>query len=61
MTRPRSSLASVGETPYYHCICRRVRRAWLCGDDPLTGKAFEHRKIWMRDRLRLLSPSVVRR
>ncbi|WKE65268.1 hypothetical protein PVT67_16625 [Gallaecimonas kandeliae] len=26
MTRPRSELVSVQDTPYYHCICRCVRR-----------------------------------
>ena len=55
MTRPRSALVSVLDTPYYHCICRCVRRAWLCGEDPLTGKSFEHRKPWMLARLKLLT------
>jgi hypothetical protein len=55
MTRPRSSLVSVSDTPYYHCICRCVRRAWLCGADPVSGKSFEHRKEWMRERLALLT------
>ena len=55
MTRPRSSLVSVHDTPYYHCINRCVRRAWLCGEDPLTGKSFEHRKPWMLTRLKLLT------
>ena len=55
MTRPRSSLVSVLDTPYYHCINRCVRRAWLCGEDPLTGKSFEHRKPWMLARLKLLT------
>jgi REP element-mobilizing transposase RayT len=55
MTRPRSALVSVSDTPYYHCICRCVRRAWLCGEDRLTGKSFEHRKPWMLKRLKLLT------
>ena len=55
MTRPRSSLVSVVDTPYYHCICRCVRRAWLCGEDPLTGRSFAHRKPWILDRLRVLT------
>ncbi|OGT80660.1 MAG: hypothetical protein A3H91_15305 [Gammaproteobacteria bacterium RIFCSPLOWO2_02_FULL_61_13] len=55
MTRPRSSLVSVLDTPYYHCICRCVRRAWLCGEDAFTGKTFEHRKPWMLTRLKLLT------
>ena len=40
MTRPRAALVSVVDTPYYHCICRCVRRSWLCGEDVLTGKSF---------------------
>ncbi|MCC6202401.1 MAG: hypothetical protein IT494_05285 [Gammaproteobacteria bacterium] len=55
MTRPRSSLVSVIDNPYYHCIGRCVRRALLCGDDPVTGKSFEHCKSWGRERLASLT------
>ena len=55
MTRPCASLVSVVDTPYYHCIGRCVRRAYLCGDDQLTGRNFDHRKTWILERLRLLS------
>ncbi|WKE65256.1 transposase [Gallaecimonas kandeliae] len=51
MTRPRSELVSVQDTPYYHCICRCVRRAFLCGEDKLTGQDYSHRKGWVLARL----------
>jgi REP element-mobilizing transposase RayT len=54
MTRPRAQLVSLEATPYYHCIARCVRRAWLCGTDRYSGKNFDHRKQWLLDRLTLL-------
>jgi hypothetical protein len=54
MTRPRAQLISLETTPYYHCIARCVRRAWLCGTDRYSGKNFDHRKHWVLDRLKLL-------
>jgi len=32
-----------------------VRRAFLLGEDPYTGKNYDHRKQWVVDRLKLLS------
>ncbi len=55
MTRARETLISLEATPYYHCISRCVRRAWLCGKDPYSGKSFEHRRQWVLDRLRKLA------
>lgn len=57
MTRPRSSIVSVADTPYYHCVSRCVRRAYLCGEDNYTGKSFEHRRDWFIERLGTLSKS----
>ncbi len=51
MTRARRELISLEETPYYHCISRCVRRAFLWGEDHLTGKNYEHRKTWVIERL----------
>ena len=54
MTRARRELVSLDVTPYYHCICRCVRRTFLCGDDSFTGKNYEHRKLWVVERLKEL-------
>lgn len=54
MTRARKELVDFDTTPYYHCICRCVRRAFLCGEDHLTGKNYEHRKGWVLERLSTL-------
>ncbi|WP_306799435.1 Type I secretion system protein TolC [Alcanivorax quisquiliarum] len=55
MAKPRSQQISLDTTAYYHCIGRCVRRAFLCGEDALTGCSFEHRRVWMVERLALLT------
>lgn len=54
MPKPRYRQVSIEDTPYYHCISRCVRRAFLCGSDPVTGFNFEHRRQWIIDRIKLL-------
>ena len=51
MPYPRSQQISLGDTPYYHCISRCVRRAYLCGEDERSGQSFEHRKQWLVDKM----------
>jgi len=55
MTRARKEQVCLEATPYYHCICRCVRRAFLCGDDAYTGQNFDHRKQWVVDKITSLS------
>lgn len=64
-TRARAMLAAMGypryllvppETPgTYHCVSRCVRRAFLCGHDPVSGRSFGHRKQWLEDRILALA------
>ncbi|MCB1552863.1 MAG: hypothetical protein KDJ14_03565 [Xanthomonadales bacterium] len=51
MGYPRSCLVVPDTAGTYHCVSRCVRRAFLCGDDALSGRNFDHRKQWLEDRL----------
>lgn len=45
MTRARKEQVCIEATPYYHCVSRCVRRAFLC------GRQYEHRRKWVEDKL----------
>lgn len=55
MTTPRSQQIDLEMTPYYHCMSRCVRHAYLCGDNSLTGQNCDHRKGWIESRMKYLS------
>ena len=55
MTRARRDLISLESTPYYHCVSRCVRRAFLCGEDSYTQQNYNHRRQWILDRLKHLA------
>ena len=45
MPKPRKALISLEATPYYHCVSRCVRRAFLIGEQ------YEHRRGWVEERI----------
>jgi hypothetical protein len=54
MTQARSHLIPAGSSGTYHCVQRCVRRAFLCGIDHYTQQNFEHRKVWVEQRIALI-------
>lgn len=55
MTRPRKQLIDRENGGFYHIVSRCVRRAWLTGRDPVSGRDFSHRRDWIEARLLVLS------
>lgn len=51
MTQARSTIVSTADTPYYHCVSRCVRRAYLCGYDSVSQTDHEHRRQWLESKL----------
>jgi len=51
MATPRSQLIDPDYPMHYHLVSRCVRRSWLCGVDPVSGRNYEHRKGWLHDRM----------
>lgn len=55
MTRPRKEIIDESQPGFYHIIVRCVRQAFLCGYDKYSKRNFDHRKAWIRDRLKHLA------
>lgn len=55
MATARKRQISLADTPYYHCVTRCVRRAFLCGEDKVSGQSYEHRRAWVEDKLLALT------
>ena len=55
MTISRKQQIDLSVTPYYHCVNRCVRRAFLCGEDKFSGKNYEHRREWIADKIKVLA------
>ena len=51
----RADMFDPAEVSVFHCINRCVRRCFLCGHDPDTGRNFDHRKRWLEERLGFLA------
>ena len=45
----REEVFSPDEIAIVHVMNRVVRRCFLLGTDPVTGKNFDHRKVWIED------------
>jgi hypothetical protein len=55
MTYPRAQLVDRHNPGFYHVMSRCVRRAHLCGEDPLTGRSYDHRKNWIEEQIHHLA------
>lgn len=55
MTYARAEIVDNEEVGIYHCVSRCVRRAYLCGEDSVSKRSFEHRRVWIRGRLSFLT------
>ena len=51
----RVEVFAADEVAIVHVMNGAVRQCFLMGDDPLTGKNFDHRKEWLEDELRRLA------
>jgi len=55
MTIPRKEIIDESRPGVYHVVARCVRRAWLCGKDSYSGEDYDHRRVWIGERIRFLA------
>jgi REP element-mobilizing transposase RayT len=55
VTIARKEIIDESQPGVYHITTRCVRRAFLCGKDSYSGKDYEHRRAWIRERILLLT------
>jgi REP element-mobilizing transposase RayT len=51
MAVARSTIVHDDHDAVYHCTTRCVRRCFLMGDDPPSGRNFDHRRRWLKARI----------
>ncbi len=55
MRLSRAEIFDPSEIVAVHTMARTVRRCFLLGNDPFSGKNFDHRKRWIEDKLKHLA------
>ena len=55
MRLSRAEIFDPNEIVAVHTMARTIRRCFLMGDDPYSGKNFDHRKRWIEEKLQLLA------
>jgi hypothetical protein len=51
----RIEIFAPDEIAIIHVMNRTVRRCFLLGNDPVTGKNYDHRKVWLDEELKRLA------
>ena len=51
----RAEVIESSEVAIVHGFARVVRRCFLLGNDPVTGKNYDHRRVWIEQQLQRLA------
>ena len=54
----RAEVFDPSEVAICHVFARVVRRCFLLGNDPVTGKNYDHRKVWIEQQLQRLAGNL---